>query len=360
MDACAAFWKKHRNIIIRTTAIILPVVCLLGALSLTVDAKTTYVITDGDNVLVHSTYATDPEKVLGEAGLELAETDFYTTNETFGSTKIEITVQRLQNISVTYCGQELALTGYGESIEALLTRNGIVVDENYQVSPALDTQTYDGMQVVVDHVLENVESYTVEMPFEVVYCDDPSLPEGQEKVLAAGVAGQMLCTDSVLYKNAQEQSRTSISETVLEQPVDQVVARGTGESVGSKNDAPLIGDGIIVLPTGEILTYKSARQFWATAYTQTDEGCDNITATGSQVHKGVVAVDPTVIPYGTRMFIVTNDGQYIYGLSTAEDCGGGVQGNHVDLYFDTDAECWQFGVRDCIIYFLGDANWKDH
>ena len=85
---------------------------------------------------------------------------------------------------------------------------------------------------------------------------------------------------------------------------------------------------------------------------------NDITATGSKVHKGVVAVDPDVIPYGTRMFIVANDGSYVYGLSTAEDCGGAIQNNRLDLYFDTADQCFQFGVRDCTVYFLGDANWR--
>ena len=77
-----------------------------------------------------------------------------------------------------------------------------------------------------------------------------------------------------------------------------------------------------------------------------------ITATGTTVHIGTVAVDPTVIPYGTRMFIVSNDGQYVYGLSTAEDCGGAIKGNRLDLYYPTLAEAFQFGIRNCTVYFL--------
>ena len=72
----------------------------------------------------------------------------------------------------------------------------------------------------------------------------------------------------------------------------------------------------------------------------------------STVRLGTVAVDPTVIPYGTRMFIVSNDGAYIYGIATAEDCGGGVKGNHIDLYFPTVDECWEYGVRSATVYFL--------
>ena len=82
------------------------------------------------------------------------------------------------------------------------------------------------------------------------------------------------------------------------------------------------------------------------------------TATGTTAQEGVVAVDPRFIPYGTRMFIVTSDGEFIYGLSTAEDCGTGVDGKRVDLYMHSTAECFQFGVQECTIYFLGDANWR--
>ena len=64
-------------------------------------------------------------------------------------------------------------------------------------------------------------------------------------------------------------------------------------------------------------------------------------------------MDPRVIPYGTRMYIVSNDGEYVYGIASAEDCGGGIKGHKVDLYFNTSAECFQFGVRPCTIYILG-------
>jgi 3D (Asp-Asp-Asp) domain-containing protein len=67
---------------------------------------------------------------------------------------------------------------------------------------------------------------------------------------------------------------------------------------------------------------------------------------------GTIAVDPKVVSYGTRMFVVTNDGAYIYGLGTAEDCGGGVKGHHLDLYFPTLEECVQFGARIATVYFL--------
>ena len=78
-----------------------------------------------------------------------------------------------------------------------------------------------------------------------------------------------------------------------------------------------------------------------------------ITATGTTVHWGTVAVDPRQIPYGTKMFIVSNDGKYVYGVSAAEDCGGSIKGNRIDLYMPTTKQCFAFGTRNCTIYFLG-------
>ena len=88
------------------------------------------------------------------------------------------------------------------------------------------------------------------------------------------------------------------------------------------------------------------------SYTKTDAGCDDYTSTGTLARYGAIAVDPSVIPYGTRMYIVSNDGAYVYGIATGEDCGGAIGGARVDLYYDTTEECFAFGRRDCTIYFL--------
>lgn len=358
MQNLIAFFKKQDRKILHAFALILSMLCLMSLLSQTVFAQTTYVITDGERVTVHTSFTTDPTKALGEAGLSLDDDDTYVTQETLDFSTVEITIQRAQTISINNCGQLQQVSSYGETLEALFERLGFPMNGEYVVSLPLNTQTFDGMEVSIDHFVKQEETYTVEIPFETSYCYDPTMPADQEEVLIPGVAGQLLCSDLVVYKNAQEQNRTNLSQTVLEAPVKQVIMRGTGTQVRQANDLPIIGDETIVLPSGEVLTYTHVGQFKATAYTKTDEGCDETTATGSQVHPGVVAVDPKVVPYGTRMFIVTNDGAYIYGVSTAEDCGGAIKGNRLDLYFDTDAECWEFGIRACTVYFLGDANWR--
>ena len=335
----------------RAVAMLVCVVCVMLLLSQTVFAQKTFVITDGDQIKVHTSYATDPAKVLDEAGITLEAVDQYTTQAADGVS--EIKVRRGQVITVDNCGEQLEVHSFGEDLESLLKRLGVPYGGNYQVSLPMNVQTQDGMEVKVEHVVENREIYTVDVPYETTYCYDPTLAEGEQKVQVAGVTGQTRYEARVKYVNRQEQSRTIIQETVLQEPVDEIVVVGTGEALNGHADMPAIGDGVIVTADGQVLTYDKVLQIKCTAYTKTDEGCNDWTATGTLARVGAVAVDPDVIPYGTRMFIVANDGSYVYGIATAEDCGGAIQGNRIDLYYDTTAECFRFGVRNCSVYILG-------
>ena len=81
-----------------------------------------------------------------------------------------------------------------------------------------------------------------------------------------------------------------------------------------------------------------------------------MTSTGTYVYQGCVAVDPRKIPYGTEMWIVSLDGQYVYGYCRAEDTGGFIymESRNVtaDLYMHSEADCDEWGIRDARIYFL--------
>lgn len=351
MQVITSFIEKRKSLFLHVAAMALPVIILLVLLAPTVFAQTTYVITDGDHVRVYTTYATDPADVLDQAGFQLGEDDTYTTQP--GDGVSEITVRRSQLININYCGKMIQASSYGEPLETLLNRLGLNAGGDYTASLPLKTETYDGMEVVIDCIVEMEQTYTVDIPYETVRCSDPNLPAGEEQVLVTGVTGQMLRTANVVYVNAEETSHTVVEETVVQQPVNQIIMVGTGSAEAASGERmPAIGDGVIVTADGEILTFSHSEQFRATAYTHTDAGCNMITATGTTVRTGTVAVDPSVIPYGTRMFIVSNDGKYIYGISTAEDCGGAIKENRLDLYFDTNEACMQFGIRDCTVYFL--------
>ena len=341
---------KRNHFFLRLSAILLPVILVVVGLSQTAFAKT-YVITDGDRVVTYTTFATDPTEILGQAGMDLQEDDTYVTTGSTG-----ITIRRAQTVYICYHGEWMEVSTPGETAGELLARMNLDVDGEDVLSHSLETPTFDGMELRVDRVVCQQETYTSTLEHETTYCTDATIPEGHREVLTQGRDGELRCTANVTYINGVETEREVLSQDVTIAPVTEIVAQGTGTAAETAVDPeamPIIGDGYITLPTGEVLTYTDTATVRATAYTHTDAGCDLITATGSTVHVGTVAVEPRYIPYGTRMFIVANDGSYIYGISEAEDCGGAIKGDRVDLYFPTYAECMAFGWRTCTIYFLG-------
>lgn len=325
---------------------------LMALLSQSVMART-YVINDGNRVVTCTSFSTDPDKVLDQAGVELGSYDTYTTAP--GEERDTITVTRADTITVHYHGQTTKTSGNGETAGELLRRLGLDVSGEDVVSHGLEEKTYNGMELRIDQVETRTETFTVALACDVERCGDCTLPAGTEQVLVEGVDGELLCTAEVTYINGTEARRQVLSQTVTRLPVTEIIGVGTGQPLAgiSKDALPVISDGRITLPTGEVLTYTGTATVRATAYTQTDPGCDGITATGTNVRRGTVAVDPRYIPYGTRMFIMAASGSYVYGIAVAEDCGGDIKGDRMDLYLPTYEECREFGRRVCTVYFLG-------
>lgn len=387
------FVHKKNTLLIRIAAVILPVLILVVMLSQTAFARNTYVITDGSRVTVHSTYATDPAVVLNEAGFRLGQNDTYTTQESMGVS--EITVRRNQTIVVDNCGQIIRASSTGETVGELLSRLNVPTGEGVTVSENLETATADGMVISISRTTTVEESYTAAIPYTTTYVTDASLEPGTEQIISDGVNGEMQCVARVSYADGQEISRTIVRQNVTVEPVDQIIAVGASEPTEPETEPaeeeaydqptyeapsyeepsyeepkadhpanagvipvfgagqPIIGDGTITLATGEVLTYTNAISVMGTAYTCEGWSSPGITATGTIARVGEIAVDPDVIPLGSRLFVMSDDGYYIYGVCTAEDTGGLINGNRIDLYFDTEAECWTFGYRACTVYFLG-------
>lgn len=343
---------RRKVFLIRLYIVLLSLILVLALLALISQAALakTYVVTDGDRVVTYTTFASEPETVLEQLGLSLNQNDTYTTQAVEGAAAI--TVRRAQKITVHYHGQTTLVTSFGETAGELLSRLGLDVTGEDVVSHGLEEETYDGMELRVDRPEILRQVYTAAIPHPVSRCSDPTLPVGTEAVLTPGTDGEMRCTAEITYLGGQEASRQVLSETVTRQPVAEIIAVGTG-SAPAVSEKPVIADGRITLPTGEVLTYTRTDTVRATAYTHTDRGCDTVTATGTRVHRGTAAVDPRFIPYGTRMFIVSSDGSYVYGIAAAEDCGGDIKGDRMDLYLPTHAQCTAFGRRVCTVYFLG-------
>ena len=366
----------RRRAWLRRLIVVAVLAAAVGALlSQTVFAQTSYIITDGDRVTVHRSYSSDPYEVLTEAGIELEEEDTYETGYADGMN--QITVRRMQMVTVINRGAQSVIGTYGETTGSLLARMGITPGTGDTLSCSSETQTYDGMTIELVHTETRIEEEDTVVPYPVNYYEDPDLEPDAEIVLVAGQNGLTHVKSEVTYRNGKEVSRVIVQETVQTKPVTQLVIRGVDRTImeqpadpepaeqaapaassgssssgGSRYDGSAETSGnVIMTSSGESYTYVDVMTCSATAYTC--EGYVGHTYSGTLARVGAIAVDPTVIPLGTKMYVVSNDGQYVYGYCVAEDIGGGIKGNKIDLYFDTYAECWDFGVRMCTVYILG-------
>ena len=253
---------------------------------------------------------------------------------------------------------ELEFTG-GTVLDAL-TKAGFTPDEYDFTEPALDTEVSD--TVYIDYTdIEYIDgSYTEVIPhtLETVYSAAKSA--GSETV-ETGVDGEKRVSYTEKIVNGVSSGRTVTGEEVVKSAVNGKKIIGT-KKAAAKSTATAYNSSFKGVSTltpaldiefdknGVPLKYKSKMVSRATAYTYTGHNC----ATGVAPQPGYIAVNPKVIPYGTKMYIRTADGSFIYGYAVAADTGGFVNSHPtgVDLFMSTRSACVSFGVRNVEIYIL--------
>ena len=307
----------------------------------------TFTVQDGEDTFTLRSLDKDPERILEKLNIELKAEDVYTVEN-----GTQITVRRAQQINLIVKGEEQTVYTQGETVQQLMERYNLQTQEPWQISVDLKAQTFDGMVIRLDYVEQKPYTATTEIPFETLYCDDPSLPKGQEEIVIPGVVGQQESTGEAVYVNGEIESVAVAENTVITKPIKQIVAVGTGEKEGENRQYPLAGENFLVTADGQCLYYSSVDVYNATAYTSWVDDVTGTTACGTPARVGAVAVDPKVIPYFTKMYIVSEDGVFDYGIASAEDCGGAIKGKIIDLFFNTLSECYDFCRRDIFVYFL--------
>ena len=257
-----------------------------------------------------------------------------------------------QDVTVTYQDAATSAVSREETVSQLLSRLGIQPSPLEMVSVAfLDS----GVEIKISSELVFYEHVSTVTEHEVVYQYNNQKPDWYENVIQEGSDGEYSETYEIIYQDGVETARQLI-DVVDTQPVPAIIEKGTIANFANNSDPVASidtnddGSGTITLENGQVLTFSEARTMKGTAYTAGEGKVGTITATGTTVRLGVVAVDRKVLPLGTKVYVVSNDGQYTYGFAIAEDTG--VRGNMIDLYMNTYNDCIQFGVRDCTVYVL--------
>ena len=314
---------------------------LLTAAAATNRAAALYILTGADDAAI----VLDDKATVPDLSSQMV---FVTT----GGKGYDVTLAAGQTVTVRRNGETQTVKSRKESISRLLERMDIVPSPLETVAVNL---AGPGVEITVEEEIIYYDRIVEQVTFDTVRVANPEMKKGTEQVVQEGADGVRTSIYEVVFSNGQELSRQFVEE-VDSTAVDQIVEYGTAAdaTVNSKSTISSVsknsdGSGTLTLADGSTLDFSAAKSMTATAYTAGYGGADYYTATGTSVRVGTVAVDRRVIPLGTKLYIVTNDG-IVYGTAVAEDTG--VKGDKIDLYFDTYQQCINFGRRGCTVYIL--------
>lgn len=233
-----------------------------------------------------------------------------------------------------------------KTVKELLSDLKIKVDDDDIVIPDLKEELKSEGKISIIKVDVKVIEKEVEAPFKTIKKKNKELTHKQSRILVQGVNGKNKVKCKEYYAGDKLIKEEVIHVETIVKPIDQVFEEGTKDVF--TNDR---GD----------FTARKAIKMVATAYEAGprstgkrpgDKGY-GITASGARAKRGTVAVDPRVIPLGTKLYVKSlTPGVPDYGFAIAQDTGGAIKGNKIDLFMDTVWECLQFGRRPVMVYIL--------
>lgn len=306
----------------------------------TVDVR----IYDNGNVIETVSAVSTVEQVLSSRGIKLGQYDIVHPNrDTYIDDSQVIVIERVKKVILNDGGITNEYFTTKSTVGEFLEDKGIKLGFYDTLDVSIDTQLSQTNNFAITRVVKTTVSVDEPIPFRTVTEQSIFMDEGTTKVVKNGSEGVLTKKYEVYLKNGVETDRVEISSEITRQPSDKVVSLGVKPKPGQ---APKY--------------YSKVLTCTATAYDLSFESCGKnpgdrgygITATGTKAAYGTVAVDPRVIPLGSKLYIETSDGSFVYGFATAEDTGGAIKGNKVDLFFPSNADCMNFGRRSVKVYVL--------
>jgi len=325
MQFKSRFKPSYKILVVTLLSIIM--FCFLGFVAA---PKNIVIMADGVTTKI-KVRALTVEGALSDAGVVLSEADGYIiTNSKKFEDGATVEVIRAMPIKVWKAGKTTEYSIGRGTVKEVLDAVGVNY-KNCKVYPALDMKPKPDMTINVIAADAKMTTEIKTLPYEVKLQNSDNLPRGRREVISPGKNGEKKVTMG-LEKVGQREFAREVSEEIITPAKQEVVVVGTGANM---------------LETSRgYVRYSQVRQMEATAYTLAEGNGDGVTSIGIVPHKGIIAVDPTEVPYGTRVYIPG------YGFAMAGDTGGDIQGNRIDLYMERYPDAIEWGRRTVSMYIL--------
>lgn len=298
--------------------------------------------------------------ILAKAGIQVTEHDKVVPaleEKVDEDTTIEI--EKAYEVTILNGLEEKKVWSTSTTVADLLKHHKIELGELDRVEMAMDEEVKPDAKIQVVRVEKVTDVVEDSMKFASETKKDDSLLKGKEKLVQKGENGVISKTYEVIKENGKEVKRNLKEEKVVKQPKKQITAVGTKTIVASVSRSNASSSKATTAATQASTAASTAaapssggKEFYvsATAYTASCAGCSGITATGINLKANpglkVIAVDPRVIPLGTKVWV---EG---YGNAIAGDTGGAIKGNKIDIFVPNRSDALAFGRKQVKIKIL--------
>ena len=234
----------------------------------------------------------------------------------------------MQSVVINIDGAPRMVSTDKETVGELLEDLADTIDTEFYLEDAEESDPIEAMMTLsLTSVTEKTVATTEAIAYKTVERTNNSLKSGESRVVQEGKEGVASVIKKEIYHGSELVDTQFVEKKVVTAAQDKIV------EVGPKN----VVNG---------LSYSKAISAKVTAYTPYDAGCTGITASGTKAGYGTIAVDPRVIPLGSKVYIPG------YGTAIAADTGGAIKGNRVDVCYNSKSEAYGWGVRNTTVYVL--------
>lgn len=253
---------------------------------------------------------------------------------------LRVQIQRSKPILLRLDNRVMKTRSRAQTVGDALVEIGVGISGLDKVTPGLDTLIKDDLEIAITRVHETIEVTEQIAPFETVFQPDATLAIDTQQERTPGAEGITRQRYRVRYEDGQEANRALEDTWTAQEPAQRVIVYGQ-----------LIEPQTTTTPEGEQITYWRKIRMFASSYSAAtagvaaDESWYGRTYTGDPMRKGVVAVDPRIIPLRAKVFVAG------YGYGDALDVGTAIRSRRIDLGYDNDnLELWNRWVDVYVLW----------
>lgn len=338
--ALATFLKSRAAMVTALTAVL--------AFTVYQAAERTYVVRVRENREVETYYTMtgDPDEILEQHGYE---TSFYDEVEFTGfHNKIaEIEITRAFPVEVHCDGNETVMMVTGGTVADTLAAADICLADQDVVDHPLNGTVEEDDIITVTRQKMTIRQEEILLPFESVTVASPAVAPGTRQVVSEGENGLRIDTYALMVVDGVEKEEYLLGEDTVRQPQTHKMVKGFPSYAVSRLDFQVPFD-----ENGEPLRYSRVLRGQRAAGYSAPANAG--TASGRPAMAGHVAVNPNVIPYGSKLYIQSPGGGFVYGYAVAADTGSALMQGiiAVDLFYDSYEDSAANGIKTVDIYVL--------